>query len=124
MANYKVTLLTDLETLPALLETVKPSAKIISVVADDSETGEKPKKKMQYAGGRRNKGISGEDLALSIFKEAKKAGQQFVLGSVIEKQFVARGFAPTSATSTLSLLVRAQKVRRLGDDKYTLEPVT
>ncbi len=121
MTKYHVVLEVTHDRLDTVIGVVKDAAIIVSVnVAERSEAAAPKKKKMRYANGLRSKGITAEALGLEILK-GNKAGLSL---SSIKSLFVEKGFAETTAAPTMSLLVRDKKVKRFGDDRYALEPVT
>jgi hypothetical protein len=113
--DFKVLLSVPGDNLTTVLEVIKGNASIISINANDEP---KTKKKMRYANGKRDKGITGEELALQILTRNKD--MKFTLMSTIRSEFVNKGFAPTSASAAISTLVSKGRARRIGDDQYTL----
>jgi hypothetical protein len=89
-------------------------------LGDVKDTGKlderKSERKSGYAGGIRNKGISGRDLILKIMGSESKVW----LGNEFSKKFVENGFAGGSWAPPMSELTRENKVRALGRGRYVL----
>ena len=120
---YSVVLHVSEKRLGTLLDAIAGSATLISATATTEvietravSTGDTH----HYVNGKRNKGISGEDLILKTLASSNK-----VFTTVeIENAFVQHGFAGKSYSPPLSKLVGAGKVRALGNAKYILPGVT
>jgi hypothetical protein len=68
-----------------------------------------------YAGGKKNKGISGEVLAIEILATAGRSGVAY---KKAEAMFADRGFAKTSASPNLSKAVKAGRARVVDNVFY------
>jgi hypothetical protein len=73
------------------------------VVKVETHTDEK---KVRFANGKRNKGIKGDDLLLSLLKACAMTSE------AIEKAFIAKGFARSSVSPTVSKLRNNKKIAR------------
>ena len=111
---YAVLLHVKENQVSTVLSALTGSSTLVSV-APTKEGADKPNGYTRnYAGGRRNKGITGYDLASQIFKDVKRV----MTMSEVSQQFKSHGFAPNSASPALSRLVKEQKIRKLGGGKY------
>lgn len=108
MTTYNVHLTVAANLLPTLLSTIERTRGIILASITVAE-GEEPKTRTpRYHGGKRDKGISAQDLML----EALASGSHKY--SDLEKIAKARGFAPSSVSAVLSKMVTAGTVVRSG----------
>jgi len=78
-------------------------------------TRKPPRRRMQYVGGRRFKGISGDDLVMEILLTA---AEPHVLVGDIEAEFVKHNFSKNSAASRLSALVADKQAVRIREGVY------
>jgi hypothetical protein len=127
MANkvYVVTLHVTETNLGTVLSALAGSSTLVSVVPTQETASAKPAPPGSpraprpgpfYAGGKRNKGIKGEDLILETMGKEDRVYDALELANV----FVQRGFARTSVYPQLSLLAKAGRVRSLGNGKFCL----
>lgn len=70
-----------------------------------------------YAGGKRNKGISGEEAVLTILKDAGKPMTHQQVGKLMASKF---GFSANSSSPVLSRLAKGKKV--IYKDKFYSVP--
>lgn len=98
-------------TLVSVVPTEKTAA-IKSIAIRSSDSAEP--KRFGYVGNKRNKGISGEDLALKTLASANRI---FDIGEIFNA-FTSAGFAANSASPVLSVLTRANKIRALGNGRF------
>lgn len=68
---------------------------------------DKKKNGKHYAGGKRNKGISGEAAAIEILKSSSKPMTSIQVGKLMKSKY---GFAESSGSPVLSNLSKAKKV--------------
>jgi len=120
---YVVTLHVTETNLGTVLSALAGSSTLVSVVpaqetAKEASSGSSagPRIGPYYVGGKRNKGIKGEDLILETMSKADRVYDAVELANV----FVQRGFARTSVYPQLSMLAKAGKVRSLGNGKFCL----
>ena len=129
MANrvYAVTLHVTENNLGTVLSALSGSSTLVSVVptqktaahpngpsSSSSSADSSALVQHHYTNGKRNKGISGEELALEVLNSSERV---FTLGE-ISNAFVQRGFAGNSSSPVLSKLASAGKVRALGAGKF------
>lgn len=110
--TYRVICDVPSAALTTVMGVLEGSAQIVEVrpVGEaDGATGVRGGK--HYAGGKRNKGISGPDLALQILRKYRRP----VSPAEMEREFKERGFAPSSWSPSVSRL--GKKVVR-GDNGY------
>lgn len=126
MVDFKVTLRVTASRLPTVLEALSGSAHLISVLP--CEGGEEPAAAKgaktrkapagpYYVNGKRNKGISGQQLALQSFQRASGS----LTTAQLAKIFEAQGFSPSSNSPAIAALAQAGLVERveLGRWKIT-----
>lgn len=137
---YVLTLHVPEDRLGTVIDTVAGTAQIVSIVPSKESampvgTNQPHFARMQgalvehhtmtrnrgYAGGRRNKGISGKDLAIQILSTTPVKIWE---GKDIQRKFAEKGFAPSSASPNLTLLARDGKVRAWGNGRFSLPHVT
>lgn len=114
--------------LGAVISALQGEATIVAVAptkASGEPVARLPRQPMQatpsgtaqhYAGGKRNKGISGKELAMQILGSQPRP---FAMSEIVAG-FKERGFAETSAYPVTYDLVKAGKVRALGEGRYAL----
>lgn len=112
MKFYNVTLRCPEKKLQTLMSVVSGEMTLVKV-EPEGETASK-NKQMRYAGGLRNKGISGKDLFLKLLANGPKTADQ------IKKSFIDQGFAATSHEATGSTLRNEKKIERDKDGKWSL----
>ena len=114
--TYEVTLkVTGQQSLAAVIacfEDKNLTCEVVSVQQAAPE--EPPPRKLRFANGHRNKGISGHDLVL----EALAAGPK--LSQAIERDFVRRGFSGSSTSVAVARCIKAGVVERLRGGYYQL----
>ena len=104
MKTYDVLLRVQASALSTVLAALDGSGTLVEV----KETPVAMPARKGYKNGRRNKGISGESLVIDALEKAKLP----MTLKKITALFVAHGFAETSASPTISTLVRLGKVIR------------
>lgn len=109
----------DGRKLATVLEALSGSAQLVSVTPTQAGTSEWVAKPVRatthYVDGKKNKGISGEDLAAEIVSSVP--GRIWGLSEIAQK-FIERGFAGHSASPALATASKSGKVRALGNGKY------
>ena len=119
--KFLVTYLVNDKDLPILLTTISTNLlatigtnvtlQSVKVIEDESSSS----KKMHYTGGKRNKGVSGVDLALNIL------GSNGVTSTeTFKKAFVEAGFSENSYSPVLYKLINEGRVRRMNGGNYEL----
>lgn len=118
---YAVTLHVRESQISTVLAALTGSSTLVSVTPtkESAETNSKSYTRT-YAGGKRNKGITGAELAMQIFSAANRP----VSYSEIAERFAAHGFAKHSSSPAISKLVKENKVRKLGGGKYVATGVS
>lgn len=81
---------------------------------------ERLNKRMHYVGGKRNKGITGRNLALQLLRSENR---MFYANELVEA-FANKGFAGNSLWAVLSVLVKEGLVRKVGDGRYAAAGTT
>ena len=130
MANriYAVTLHVAEANLGTVLSALAGSSSLVSVVPTQktahlpSSSGSSAPKESQsrFHGGKRDKGISGEELVLQTLGSSDRV----FTATEISNAFVQHGFAGNSSSPVLSRLAASGKVRALGAGKFVLPGVT
>lgn len=116
MQYYKVTLRVPVKMLSTIMEVLDGEGVLISAVPDEGvevANGAKVRKN-RYFGGRRSKGISGEELALQCLKDGPQTEE------AITPTFQSHGFAVNSVSAVLSKARRDNLVSRLTDGRWAL----
>ena len=116
MTVYAVLFHVEEKKLATVLGALQGSAQLVSVTPTEVETP-KATKEQYYTGGKRLKGISGEELVLKTLGSEKRPFHR----SEIEKVFVANGFAAQSYSPTLSKLMSDGKIVSAGPGAYALK---
>lgn len=122
--KFKMTIIIPTEIVGCVLEVLKDCGTMVSLIPAEEESPPAPAwlpfpplppllRKPRYVNGMRNKGIPAEDLVLEILSNGTVHSTQS-----ISKLFVARGFASSSATATLSKLNRMGKISRTSDGNW------
>lgn len=120
---YAVLLHVSEKDLGTVLSALGGSSTLISVTATQESAAhpnKSPTKNFHFHGGKRNKGISGEDLALQVLGSSDRIFNM----SEINHAFVQHGFAGNSASPVLSRLASVGKVRALGAGRFCLPGTT
>lgn len=113
--KFNVTLQVDSERkLATILEAISGSARLVGVVPVPEESEPEKERNHGYANGKRNKGISGVDLAVETLRSANRV---FTFTEVA-RVFQDRGFAPNSASPSLTMAVKENRAIALGGGKY------
>jgi hypothetical protein len=107
MPAYDLTIRVEGEDkLATIISALKGSATLISMTVVEEK---KPKTRNHgYVDGKRNKGISGEDLVIQSLKAGAQTSEQ------LTATFVERGFAPKSVSPNVSALVHRGIVVKNG----------
>ena len=107
--------------LGTVLSALSGSSTLISVTPTTVADGDNGiKKQFRYAGGKKSKGITGDELALKILSSENRV---FPLHE-LKNKFLEAGFAHTSAAPNFNKLAREKKIRALGDNKFCALGVT
>jgi hypothetical protein len=115
--TFAVLLHVESRRLATVLEALSGSATLVSVTTTTMPDAPTPKEPaVRYHHGRRNKGISGEELVLKVLAECNGLASF----SKFAEAFKLHSFAPNSASPALSTAVLAGKVRALGGGQYAL----
>ena len=102
------------KNLGTVLSTLSGSSTLVSVTPTEADVEAKLPKAHFYANGKKNKGITGEELALKILGSESKV---FEIQEVRNK-FMEHGFAHTSAAPYLNKLAREKRIRDLGNKQF------
>lgn len=116
MTVYAVLFHVDDKKLATVLGALQGSAQLVSVTPTEVEAP-KATKEQYYTGGKRLKGISGEDLVLKVLGSEKRPFHR----SELEKAFVTNGFAAKSYSPSLSKLMVDGKIVSAGPGAYALK---
>jgi hypothetical protein len=132
MATYRMILAVDSRVLGTMISLIEGSqdAKLLSVsdfadptplppsppapVRASIEAPALPKTPTRFVGGKKNKGISGE----SLVTETLRSGSADL--SELKRVFAHRGFAPTSASPTVSKMLRDGDIERGPHGRFKL----
>lgn len=114
---YAVLLHVDEKQLPTVLGVLAGNAKLVSVTPTEEAKAEKKKKQQHYVDGKRDKGISGEDLLLQAIAKEQRA---FTIKE-LEEVFLAHRFSGNSVSPVLNRLIQAEKIRKVGAGAYCLK---
>jgi hypothetical protein len=112
--------------LGTVLSTLSGASTLVSVTPTEKTVNKRaspkvhPDRETFYVGGKRNKGISGEDLVLQVLGSANRVFDS----AEVRSKFVQHGFAANSCYSTMSKLVSEKKIRALGNSKFCLPGTT
>lgn len=112
--KFRVIYITEEAQLGDLIKAVAPTSGI--VLESVSKIGEHTGVKHRYAGGKKNKGISAEDLVIKLLS-AKKTPTSF---AVLQQGLVEVGFSPNSLGATLSRMKNEGKVVKVGNSDWAL----
>jgi hypothetical protein len=123
--HYEVTVRCPEAHLPTFLSAVTGYVTLVSVKAIEqpaiangdniSPVTGKEKKQFRYNDGKRDKGITGRDLILSLLADGPKPKNHVL------SQFKARGFAHNSFSASLSPLTRGGQVMVQGDKLFLIK---
>jgi hypothetical protein len=102
---YRVVADVPSESLTTVMQVIEGAARIIKVEPVES-AARSASSKRGYVGGKRNKGISGDDLLLKCLRGSKSPISADQLRSAFEKH----GFSPNSLSPTLSKAVAKKLV--------------
>ncbi len=118
MSDFQVTLNVSRNRLATVLEALAGAAELVSVLpVSEPESASKPARAQHYAHGKRNKGISGQQLALQAFK---RAGTGSLTTSQLAKIFEAQGFSPNSNSPAVAELKAQGLVERVEAGRWRL----
>lgn len=112
MRHYHVTFVVSAAKLPTLLQAVAPEVALIGVTeAPQSSPDVQKTRQGGYVGGKKNKGISAEDLILqTLMSEPRRTWTSTEMTQV----FVSHSFAGHSFHAAASKLVAEKKIRRIA----------
>ena len=108
----KVTGQQSLAAVIACFEDKNLTCEVVSVQQAAPE--DPPPRKLRYANGHRNKGITGRDLVIEVLAEGPK------LPAAIERAFMRRGFAASSASPSIARCIAADLIEQLHGGYYQL----
>lgn len=74
-------------------------------------------KAFYYVGGKRNKGITAEELVMQVLNTSP---EPIVSRTDLQTEFVKHGFAKTSISNPLSQLTRDKRIVHVGEGLYAL----
>jgi hypothetical protein len=130
MATYRMILAVDSRVLGTMISLIEGSqdAKLLSVsdFADPTplppsppapvriEAPALPKTPTRFVGGKKNKGISGESLVTETLRSGSADLPE------LRRVFTHRGFAPTSASPTVSKMLRDGDIERGAHGRFRL----
>ena len=117
MVDFDVTLRVSSARLATVLEALNGSATLVSVLPC-TEVTPKRARVFAYAGGKRNKGISGQQLVLQALQ---RANGKLTIGQ-LGKIFAAQGFSPNSQSPALAALKTRGLVESLEKGSWKLTP--
>lgn len=115
MKTFDVLLRVSEKNLSTVLSCLTGAADLIKVEASAEPVAEPESPRRFYRNGKKDKGIHGETLVLKVL-----ADKAVHTAADLQKAFEANGFAPHSYSASVSRLVQAGKVRRVGDKLYAL----
>lgn len=120
--DFQVTLKVDSRRLATVLEALAGSAQLVSVLPCEEETSSSrgrgaPGANKHYAGGKRNKGITGRALVLKLLRNARAPVSREELARDFEQQ----GFARNSFSPPLSELRSEGLVELTESGRYRLK---
>jgi hypothetical protein len=117
MSDFQITLKVNGNRLATVLEALKGAAELVSVLPCEEPARLLPRRDgPYYAGGKRNKGISGQTLALQAFKKANGS----ITTTQLAKIFGANGFAPASNSPAIAALAQQGLVERVELGRWRL----
>lgn len=101
--KYEMTMVVPAKLIGTIVEIIdKEGIKATIVPARESTV---PKKRMRYAGGKRDKGILGTELAREILSQGPTKLK------AAEKIFLEKGFAKSTAYTNMNILVRSSTAK-------------
>jgi hypothetical protein len=120
MKFFDVIIRTSSQRLPVILQVLDGAMELVSVKQAEAviarNDSDAPKFGPRYKNGKRDKGISGAELAMKLLKDA--TGPMRV--AKLAEGFVAQGFAAKTISPVLTELKRAGMVEPLGGSMYRL----
>ena len=114
--KFEMKLIVPTKLVGAVVELMEGEGIIVHMAPFVEENKTKPRKGsgQHYAGGKRDKGISGNEAVMAILKESKLALTAEQVGKKMAERW---GFSANSASPVLSKLQADKKVKRV-DDKF------
>lgn len=105
---YRITCDVPTSGLTTVMQVLEGAGTIVEVRQAPAATSEpgKPPRQMKYAGGKKNKGISSQDLVVELCSQKKRA----VTREELTATFVARGFSANSVSPAVSQLTAAKRI--------------
>jgi len=119
MKTFDVLLRVSDKNLSTVLACLAGAADLIKVEASAEPVSEPEGPRSRYLNGKKDKGIHGETLVLKVLVD-----RAVHTAADLQKAFEANGFAPHSYSASVSRLVKAGKVQRVGDKLYALSAAT
>ena len=122
---YIMTIRTPDKDIPTILQVLKGAATLVSLEEEGGTPAEvtpnrRTARRLEYVDGKRNKGITGEALALEVIDST--AG--IVTADHLASAFEARGFSGKSASPVMSRLVEQGKVVKLRQGQWAKKGTT
>lgn len=117
---YSVLLHVPESQLTTVLDVVRVPTVLVSVTPTEESRNSPMPHVSRFRNGKRNKGITGVQLAEKYATETKRV----FAGTELRDVFVQHGFAENSYSPCLNRLVKAGKIRNLGDGRYCSSGVT
>lgn len=114
---FEVRIQTHAQLLPAFIELISGEATLVSVTevpASPLTTKGKIRQRHHYTNAKKDKGISGEDLAIELLSNGPMPYEKMALA------FGARGFAPATASAILSIMKKEGKAENQGHGIWSL----
>lgn len=112
MASYDLTIrVADEDKLSVIISALAGSGTILSLQA--TTIRKKTSKTFSYVDGKRNKGIKGSDLMVSLFKRKASWNTQALIA-----EFVKAGFSKNSMSPRLALLKKQGKIAQTSLGVY------
>ena len=113
--KYVMTLIVPARLVGTILDVLKGEGLMVKTEPYvETEQQQQPKKKeFRYAGGKRNKGISGVDLAIQSIQAGVKTDRGLM------KAFVIKGFSENSSGPVISRLLQEGRIGRNSDGSYS-----
>jgi hypothetical protein len=96
------------DRMSVIIDTLEGSCEVVKIEQFREDDSVPKKKTFRYAGGKRDKGISGPELLMDLLGTSSRSLKS------IAQDFQARGFARNSASAVASKLVEKGTLKREG----------
>lgn len=93
------------------------AAPVVAVTVPRPPAHHPQQKAFHYVGGKRNKGITAEELVMQVLNTSP---EPIVSRTDLQTEFVKHGFAKTSISNPLSQLTRDKRIVHVGEGLYAL----